>query len=100
MLDIGLPLDGKSQHGGTALHWAAFHGDAEMVKLFLTRQPQLETQDPTWGGTPLKWATYGSEHGWDIASGDYPATVQALLRAGAAPPKEPSGGVGCGKCCL
>jgi ankyrin repeat protein len=91
MSAIGLPVDGLSQHGAGALHWAAFHGNAAMVDMLLARRPPLEAADPTHNATPLGWAIHGSEHGWDRAAGDYPATVEALLRAGAKPPAEVSG---------
>jgi hypothetical protein len=35
---------------------------------------------------PIGWAVYGSVHGWHCNSGDYPATVQALIAAGAKVP--------------
>src|SRR5438445_9481243 len=28
MLKAGWPVDARGQHGGTALHWAGFHGNA------------------------------------------------------------------------
>ena len=91
MLEIGLPVDATSQHGATPLHWAAFHGNAEMAELLLRRNPPLEATDADFHATPLGWAIYGSEHGWSRQTGDYAATVQALLRAGAQPPEEISG---------
>ena len=35
MLEAGWPSDVRGQHRGTPLHWAAFHGNAEMVRLLL-----------------------------------------------------------------
>ena len=43
----------------------------------------LEVIDADFKSTPLGWAIHGSEHGWHCRTGDYPATVEALLRAGA-----------------
>jgi ankyrin repeat protein len=91
MLTIGLPVDARSQHGATPLHWAAFHGNAEMLELILRRNPPLEVTDTDFQGTPLNWAIYGSEHGWHPEMGNYAATVEALLRAGAKPPQEAVG---------
>jgi ankyrin repeat protein len=91
MLAAGWPVDARGQHGGTALHWAAFHGNADMAELILGKQPPLELTDADYNSTPLGWAIYGSEHGWHRRTGNYAATVEALLRAGAQPPQEPAG---------
>jgi hypothetical protein len=88
MLAIGLPVDACSQHGATPLHWAAFHGNAEMAELILRQNPPLEVKDEDFQSTPLGWAIYGSEHGWQRDTGKYAATVEALLGAGAKPPQE------------
>lgn len=91
MLAAGLPVDAASQHGATPLHWAAFHGNAAMAELILARNPPLEVKDADFQSTPLGWAMHGSENGWDCKAGDYPATVKALLRAGAKHPPETKG---------
>ncbi len=83
MLAAGLPVDALGQHRATPLHWAAFHGNAEMAREILRYDPPLEVTDADFHGTPLGWAIYGSEHGWDCCTGDYAATVKALLEAGA-----------------
>ncbi len=91
MLKIGLPVEATGQHQATPLHWAAFHGNAEMTELILRKNPPLETLDADFQGTPLRWAIYGSEHGWHCETGNYAVTVEALLRAGAKPPQEAAG---------
>jgi ankyrin repeat protein len=91
MLTSGLPVEATSQHGATPLHWAAFQGNAEMVELILRMNPPLEVKDKNFQSTPLGWAIYGSEHGWHPEMGNYAATVEALLRAGAQPPQEVGG---------
>jgi ankyrin repeat protein len=91
MLKAGLPLDACSQHGGTALHWAAWHGNAELVRLMLRHDPPLENADNDFKGTPLGWALHGSQNGWYQQEGNYPATVDALLRAGATLPENAIG---------
>jgi len=88
MLRAGWPLDATSQHGATALHWAAFHGNAEMLREILRHHPSLECKDQAFNSTPLGWAIYGSEHGWHCGDGDYVASVEALLSAGAKIPDE------------
>lgn len=91
MLEAGWPVDARGQHGGTALHWAAFHGHAEMAHLILRFNPPLELVDSEFDGTPLGWAIHGSEHGWHRETGDYAGTVAALLKAGAKPPPAVAG---------
>jgi hypothetical protein len=91
MLESGLPAGATSQHQATLLHWAAFHGNLEMVRMILGFGPPLEATDADFGGTPLGWAMYGSEHGWHCQTGDYAGTVEALLNAGAKSPASVSG---------
>ena len=91
MLSFGWPVDGHGPHGGTALHWAAWHGLAEMVDLILTHRPPLEDTNNEFHATPLGWAIHGSEHGWRRNAGNYRATVERLCAAGAKRPKEIGG---------
>jgi ankyrin repeat protein len=88
MLEAGWPVDVRGQHGGTPLHWAAWHGNAEMVREILRYRPPLEVgADEGYDGPPLGWAMHGSENGWHKETGDYAGTVEALLRAGAKAPE-------------
>jgi ankyrin repeat protein len=91
MLASGLPADALGQHGATPLHWAAFHGNAEMAREILRYNPPLEQIDSDFQGTPLGWAVHGSEHGWYCRTGDYAGTVEALLKAGAKVPDRSGG---------
>jgi hypothetical protein len=83
LLAAGLPVDTYSQHHATPLHWAAWHGNAELVRLILAKHPSLENADNDYKSTPLGWAIHGSENGWHRQTGDYGGTVSALLDAGA-----------------
>src|SRR6185503_8559690 len=83
MLAVGLPVTGRSQHNATPLHWAAWHGNAEMTRQILAHNPPLEDAANDFNGTPLRWAIHGSENGWHRQTGDYRATVEALITAGA-----------------
>lgn len=83
MLGAGLPVDALGQHHATPLHWAAFHGNAEMTRQILRSHPPLDAVDADFQSTPLGWAIHGSEHGWHCRTGDYAGTVEALLQAGA-----------------
>ena len=91
MLKAGLPVDARGQHRATPLHWAAFHGNSEMVKIILPFGPPLEATDADFNGTPLGWAIHGSKEGWHRQTGDYAATVEALIATGARMPERPGG---------
>ena len=87
MLSAGWPPDSRGRHGGSALHWSAFHGNTQMAEVILRHHPLLEVKDTDFNATPLGWAIHGSEHGWHRHSGDYAGTVKALIEAGAKPPE-------------
>jgi ankyrin repeat protein len=91
MLGAGLPVDALGQHRATPLHWAAFHGNVEMARAILRYNPPLELTDADFHGTPLGWAIHGSENGWFCGTGNYPASVKALLEAGARSPEKVGG---------
>jgi ankyrin repeat protein len=88
MLRAGWPLDGRGTTGGTALHWASWHGNAGIVREILQFGPDIEARDGHFGATPLGWAIHGSLNSWHCRTGDYGATVDALLDAGARPPDD------------
>ncbi len=87
LLAAGWPVNDRGPFGGTAVHWAAWHGNHGMVQDLLARGPDLELKDTQYGGTPLGWALHGSLNSWHRPSGDYGATVESLLTAGAAAPE-------------
>jgi ankyrin repeat protein len=87
MLDLGFPPGTRAAadaDGITALHAAAAAGSAPAVRLLLERGADIEARDTSWDSTPLEWAVIGS--GMDLGHDpepDWPATVRALLDAGA-----------------
>jgi ankyrin repeat protein len=87
MLKAGWPLDGRGAHGGTALHWAAWHGNAALVREILQYDPPVDLRGDAHDMTALGWALHGSQHSWHRATGEYGAVVESLLRAGAHPPE-------------
>jgi ankyrin repeat protein len=86
MLTAGWPVDTPGDAGATALHWAGFHGNAEMAREILRFRPSLELKSREYAGTPLSWTIYGSGNGWHRDTGDFAGTVKALREAGAVVP--------------
>jgi ankyrin repeat protein len=87
MLLAGWPADARGQHRATALHWAAWHGNAGMVRQILRHRPSLDDRENDFRSSPLGWAVHGSVNSWHRQAGDYPDVIDALLDAGAAPPE-------------
>lgn len=87
MVNAGWPVDVRGDTGQTPLHWAAWHGNVEMVRALLQHHAPLEAEENEHKATPLGWALHGSEHGWHRDKGDYAGTVEVLLAAGAVTPK-------------
>ena len=84
MLVRGFPVTATSQHGATPLHWAAFHGNPEMLGIVLDRDPPLEARDRDYDATPLEWALHGAFGHWPgVSTARYGDCVAALLTAGA-----------------
>ena len=86
MLAAGWPVDARGEYEMTPLQWGSWHGNAEMVREVLRYDPQLELSCEH-GITALGCALHGSMNGWHRDTGDYVATVEALLNAGAKAPR-------------
>jgi ankyrin repeat protein len=93
MLAVGWPVDARRADGATALHFAAWLGNAELVRELVAGGAPLEVVEKTFGGRPLDWALHGSVNSWRASAGDYAGVVEALLIAGAIAPRL-SAGVG------
>ena len=89
MLEAGWPLEGDGKH--TPLHWACWNGNNEMVEAILQFHPPLDARDDDYHATPMGWAIHGSESSARRKTGDYAATVLALLSAGAKPAEKIEG---------
>ena len=84
MLALGFPRDGRGQHGATALHFAAFHGNPELTRRLIAAGLDLEIEDRQFGGTPADWALHGISLHWPgISTCDFAGALEALLEAGA-----------------
>lgn len=86
MLEAGWPVNTPGEMGATALHWAAFNGNAEMTADILRFGPALELKSIEYPSSALSWAIYASSNGWRRETGDFVTTVRLLLEAGAALP--------------
>ena len=89
LLEAGWPVNTPGEMGATALHWASFNGNSEMMRDLLRFHPDLELKSQEYAGTALSWALYASGNGWHRDTGDFVGTVRALLEAGAALPNDP-----------
>lgn len=87
MLAAGWPVDARGEYDMTPLQWASWHGNAEMVREILRYRPRLEQRDNEHHITALASALHGSMNGWHRDTGDYVATIEALLNAGALAPE-------------
>jgi ankyrin repeat protein len=81
MLEAGFDPQVRGADESTPLDRAAFHGFIAVIRLLLQHNPPLHLTN-AYGGTPLETALYGSTHSWR-RDGDFPATVEALIQAGA-----------------
>lgn len=91
MLEARVPVDTHGQHHATPLHWAAWHGNAELVHLILRHGPPLADTSNDYHGTPADWAVHGSENGWHLPNGEHGAALNLLLDAGVPLPEHVAG---------
>ncbi len=59
--------------GHTPLHFAAWHGNIDMVRGLIAHNAPINVFETEHGGNPLAWALHGSLHSWHRDKGDYPA---------------------------
>ena len=83
MLRRGFPVTALSQHGATPLHWAAFHGNVDMLAEVLRYNPPIDAPDRQFHGTPLGWLVHGALNPWHSSSGRHDECARLLLAAGA-----------------
>jgi len=80
----GFPVDTTDSMGATALHHAAIHGRAAVVRALLDAGASIDLRDNEHHSAPLGWATFGSDF-VKAPGADYEGSVEALLEAGARP---------------
>ncbi len=83
LLEAGANVERTSVFGARALHWAAWTGDAQTVRLLLARRPDIEARCSEFGATPLFWAVHGLSPRGPREKSDQLGAAQALLEAGA-----------------
>jgi ankyrin repeat protein len=83
MLRRGFPVTALSQHGAMPLHWAAFHGNADMVEDVLKYNPPIDAQDHQFHGTAMGWLIHGVLEPWGFSTGRHDECARLLLDAGA-----------------
>jgi hypothetical protein len=83
MLRRGFPVTALSQHGATPLHWAAFHGNADMMEEVLRYDPPIAAQDRQFHGTAMDWLIHGALNPWGLSTGQHGECAHLLLSAGA-----------------
>jgi ankyrin repeat protein len=83
MLRRGFPATALSQHGAMPLHWAAFHGNPDMMVEVLGYGPPIDAQDHQFHGTAMGWLIHGALNPWGISTGRHAECARMLLDAGA-----------------
>ena len=89
LLQHGFPVDEAGGTDGTPLNRASICGYVDIVRFLITHGASL-TQRNVYGGVPLTACIWGSLN-FRAHDGDYPATAEALLSAGAPLPDTPAG---------
>jgi len=83
-LQRGIAVDAKGRpHGQTGLHWAAYGGHLDIVKLLIERGAAIDAKDESYGGTPLDWALYARANSSTANRDPYYEVVALLRRMGA-----------------
>ncbi|MEO5960758.1 MAG: ankyrin repeat domain-containing protein [Opitutaceae bacterium] len=80
---FGLHLAVEGEFGEQPLHWAAWHGQVDAVRVLVAGGVPLAPRDRKFCAPPLGWCGHGSLHCQNPA-GEYGSVAEALLAAGAA----------------
>lgn len=78
MLRAGWPPEARGADGITALHWSAWHGNADAARALVESGAPLDVRDAAHGGTPRDWARHGADNSWHRATGNYLAVIELL----------------------
>jgi hypothetical protein len=77
MLEAGWPASADRQPT-TPLHWAAYHGDARLVRALLDGGADAAARDAKYDGTPHDWAEVGQRHHAGGDAADHAAVLRLL----------------------
>lgn len=83
MLRRGFPVTALAQHGATPLHWAAHHGNPDMMEEILLYNPPIDAVDREHGGTAMGWLIHGALSSWGFSTKRHSECARLLLAAGA-----------------
>jgi ankyrin repeat protein len=89
LLQLGFPVDEAGGTDGSPLNRACIRGYGDVARLLIAHGASL-TQRNVYGGDPLAACIWGSLN-FRAHDGDYSATAEVLLAAGAPLPDTPSG---------
>lgn len=84
-MDKGADLNHQGTLGGTALHWAAWTGQNNLVGSLLQYPIDKEARDTQFGATPLLWAIHGAYDGGGNHRRNQVECVSILLAKGSDP---------------
>jgi ankyrin repeat protein len=79
MLARGFPVTAVSQHGAKPQHWAAWHGNPDMLRAVLRHNPPLDARDRDHDGTAMGWLIHGAIGVWKGIATDRHAECAPLL---------------------
>jgi ankyrin repeat protein len=89
MLDAGFSIDAVNDEGMTSLERASLRGYVDVVQFLCQRGASL-THHHSYGGDAVDTCIWGSLN-FNDRNGDYPATLEALIAAGASVPEQAKG---------
>lgn len=83
----GWSLTREAPWGGTALHWAAWFGRPDCVRLLFAAGAPVNVRDSTYGSSPIAWGAHGSANSRPGHDDEYLAVIELLAAAGATKPE-------------
>lgn len=79
LLQAGVPVDARGDGGITALHYAAWRGNAALIKLLLDHGAPLDVADNMYKATPAGYLHHGATH---CGEGDYAESARLMIATG------------------
>lgn len=82
-MENGASINHNGCHGGTALHWAAWCGRANLVQELVKRGAEINKRCIDFKSTPLFWAIHGLKNGGSVSLADSLECAKTLIQYGA-----------------